>query len=184
MAKPTSSGKPFETCELRIEHEGGDVGEILIRTPSAMTGYFGISNDNTIDFNGWIHSGDLGRIDNEGYLHVTGRSKDIIIRGGENISAAVVEEVLHQHPAVAEAVVLGLPHAELGEEVGAVVVMQAGSRVTETDLAKFLTDRLAYFQVPSKWLFRSEPLPTNAVGKVLKPEVRRYWESRAAGQTR
>jgi long-chain acyl-CoA synthetase len=177
LARPGSAGPAFATCELRIDRpDAGGVGEILIRTPSAMTGYWGEPQSaQIVDAQGWIHSGDLGRLDGDGHLYVTGRAKDIIIRGGENVSAAVIEQALAEHPDVAEAAVVGLPHADLGEEVGAAVVPREGRNVAIADLAAHLSARLAYFQVPSRWWLRDERLPTNAAGKVLKPLLREHW---------
>jgi long-chain acyl-CoA synthetase len=140
-----------------------------------MTGYWGLPEANLIDADGWLHSGDLGRIDEEGFLHVTGRSKDIIIRGGENVAASVIEDRLVEHEDVAEAAVIGLPHHDLGEEVGAVVVPRPGARIDPEELARFVRDALSYFQVPSRWWVHEQPLPTNAVGKVLKPLLRDNW---------
>jgi long-chain acyl-CoA synthetase len=175
LAHPGSAGRPFPTCELRIDapHAGGE-GEILIRTPSAMSAYWG-HEDQIIDADGWIHSGDLGRVDGDGYLYVTGRTKDIIIRGGENISAAVVEQRLCEHPAVLEVAVVGLPHADLGEEVGAAVVLRREASITTKELAAFVGSSLAYFQVPSRWWLREDPLPNNAAGKVIKHLLRASW---------
>jgi long-chain acyl-CoA synthetase len=174
-AHPSSSGRPFPTCELHIATpDAGGEGEILIRGPSVMTAYWGEA-EQIIDEDGWIHSGDLGRIDGDGYLYVTGRTKDIIIRGGENISAAVVEQRLCEHPAVVEVAVVGLPHADLGEEVGAAVVLRREATITTKELATFVGSSLAYFQVPSRWWLRDEPLPNNAAGKVLKDLLRASW---------
>ncbi|HEY3653739.1 MAG TPA: class I adenylate-forming enzyme family protein [Steroidobacteraceae bacterium] len=170
-----SSGKPFPTCELRIENPlGSGEGEIWMRAPSAMTAYWGLE-EQIIDDDGWIHSGDLGRIDSAGYLYVTGRKKDIIIRGGENVSVMSIEQRLNQHPAVAEAAVVGLPHSDLGEEVAAAVVLKQGATTTSRELADFLGAKLAYFQVPTRWWLRDQPLPTNAAGKVVKQELRAKW---------
>jgi len=175
LAHPSSAGRPFPTCELRIDapNAAGE-GEILIRTPSAMTAYWGPA-EQIIDADGWIHSGDLGRIDGGGYLYVTGRTKDIIIRGGENISAAVIEQRLSEHPAVLEVAVVGLPHAELGEEVGAAVVLRREATISAKELAAFVGGSLAYFEVPSRWWLREEPLPNNAAGKVTKQLLRASW---------
>lgn len=177
LAHPSSAGRPFPTCELRVAtaHADGE-GEILIRGPSAMTAYWGEA-EQIIDEDGWIHSGDLGRIDGDGYLYVTGRTKDIIIRGGENVSAAVVEQRLSEHPAVLEVAVVGLPHADLGEEVGAAVVLRREATITTKELATFVGSSLAYFQVPSRWWLRDEPLPNNAAGKIIKHLLRASWPS-------
>jgi long-chain acyl-CoA synthetase len=175
LAHPASAGRALPVCELRIAapHADGE-GEILIRGPSSMTGYWGDA-EQIIDADGWIHSGDLGRIDGEGYLYVTGRTKDIIIRGGENLSAAVVEQRLAEHPAVLEVAVVGLPHADLGEEVAAAVVLRREATVTTQELAAFVGSSLAYFQVPSRWWLRDEPLPSNAAGKVTKHLLLSSW---------
>ena len=176
--RPTSAGRAFPTCEVRIDQPDAEgTGEILMRTPSAMTGYWGRS-DSLLDAEGWIHSGDLGRLDAEGYLYVTGRSKDVIIRGGENLAASVVEDRLNEHPTVAEAAVVGLPHDQLGEEVGAVVVLRPGTAATAEELAAFVGAALSYFQVPTRWWIRGEPLSTNAVGKIVKPELIASWAER------
>jgi long-chain acyl-CoA synthetase len=176
LKRPTSAGRPFPTCEIRIlDPDLAGEGEILIRTPSAMSGFWGTQEYEMIDREGWIHSGDLGRLDVDGHLHVTGRSKDIIIRGGENLAASVVEDRICEHPDVAEAAVLGLPHPSLGEEVGAAVLLRPLSSVSPAELAEFVGRRLAYFQVPTRWWIRAEPLPTNAVGKVVKAALRTAW---------
>jgi long-chain acyl-CoA synthetase len=175
LAHPSSAGRPLPTCELRIAGpQAGGEGEILIRGPSSMSAYWGDA-EQIIDEDGWIHSGDLGRIDGVGYLYVTGRTKDIIIRGGENVSAAVVEQRLCEHPAVLEVAVVGLPHADLGEEVAAAVVLRHEATVTTEELAAFVGRSLAYFQVPSRWWLRDEPLPNNAAGKVTKHLLRASW---------
>jgi len=176
LKRPTSAGRPFPTCEIRIlEPDTSGEGEILIRTPSAMSGFWAAQGQEMIDHDGWIHSGDLGRLDEDGHLHVTGRSKDIIIRGGENLAASVVEDRLCEHAEVMEAAVVGLPHADLGEEVGAAVMLRPGSTTSPAELAEFVGRRLAYFQVPTRWWIRSEPLPTNAVGKVVKAALLKAW---------
>jgi acyl-CoA synthetase (AMP-forming)/AMP-acid ligase II len=134
-----------------------------------MTGYYGEVDDSPIDESGWLHTGDLGRIDADGYLFITGRCKDLIIRGGENIAPAAVERALIAVAGVAEAVVFGLPHAVLGEEVAAVVVVE-GDLTPETIQAD-LRSRLASFAAPSRWWLRKEPLPVNHTGKIDKPAV-------------
>jgi long-chain acyl-CoA synthetase len=127
-----------------------------------------------LDSEGWLHTGDIGRIE-DGHLHVVGRSKEIIIRGGENVAATRVESCLLRHPAVLEAAVLPLEHPELGEEVAAVVVVTTGSAVSPDDLADHVSASLARFEVPSAWWVRDEPLPLNASGKVDKSLLRGAW---------
>lgn len=174
-SRPGCVGRAFPVVELRIDSPDADgVGEVLARTPTATAGYLG--EEGTLnDAEGWIRSGDLGRIDDEGYLYLVGRSKDIIIRGGENIACTHVESCLLTHPQVLEAAVLPLPHAELGEEVAACVVLRTPESVSAKDLAAFAGQRLARFEVPGRWWLRTEPLPTNPSGKVVKPELVRDW---------
>ena len=132
-----------------------------------MLGYFG-DEESPIDAEGWLHTGDLGRIDEDGYLWITGRCKDLIIRGGENVSPAAVEQALMTIPGVTEAAVFGVPHADLGEEVMAVVV--SGEHTPE-QLASQMRTRVASFAVPSCWRIEKEPLPVNQTGKVDKPAL-------------
>jgi long-chain acyl-CoA synthetase len=168
-----SAGRPLPLIELRIAG-GRQEGEILVRSPAQLSGYWG-RDDSPVDGEGWLHTGDLGRIDDDGYLFVTGREKDMIIRGGENISPAQVEAALLAHPAIREAAVVGLPHADLGESVAAVVVVEATESAAPEELAAFVRGRLPRFAVPTSWWIRGESLPTNAAGKVLKRELVGRW---------
>jgi long-chain acyl-CoA synthetase len=164
--------------ELRIDCPDADgTGEILARAPHVMSGYWGEPGHPALDADGWLHTGDIGRIDAEGYLYVLDRCKDVVIRGGENVNGPHVENELLAHPAVLEAAVFGLPHPDLGEEVAAVVVVRPGLEVTAEQLRAHAASTLAHFEVPSIWWIRTEPLPTNVVGKVLKRELRAGWPS-------
>ncbi|UPV97655.1 class I adenylate-forming enzyme family protein [Paracoccus denitrificans] len=166
LRKPGSSGRPLPLVEISFkEREGLPDGEILLRSPTQMLGYFGNPNS-PIDADGWLHTGDLGKLDDEGLLWITGRCKDIIIRGGENIAPAAVERALTGISAVAEAAVLGIPHPDLGEEVAAFVVIREDSEATAETLSAELRRTLASFAVPSRWHIQYEPLPTNQTGKV------------------
>lgn len=168
--RPGSSGRALPCVDLTIlPRPGLPDGEILIRSSTQMTGYFGETDDSPIDAGGWLHTGDLGRVDDEGYLFITGRSKDLIIRGGENIAPAAVERALVAVPGVAEAVVFGIPHAVLGEEVAAVVVVEGD--LTLEKIKAGLRSLLASFATPSRWWLRTEPLPVNHTGKIDKPAV-------------
>lgn len=170
-AKPGSSGKPLPCVELKLlPRDGLPDAEILIRAPTQMLGYLG-DVASPIDAEGWLETGDLGRIDEDGHLWLTGRSKDVIIRGGENIAPAAVERALVAVPGVVEAVVFGVPHPDLGEEVMAVVVVEPGQSV-ETVRAG-LQGKLSSFAVPSRWRLRQDALPTNHAHKVDKAALRR-----------
>jgi acyl-CoA synthetase (AMP-forming)/AMP-acid ligase II len=121
---------------------------------------------------GWLHTGDLGRLDEDGYLYIVGRKKDVIIRGGNNIHAVDVESVLHDHPDVREAAVVGIPHPVLGEDVAAAVVLVSGSSTSPEELREHCAERLADYKVPRR-ITVVEELPRNATGKVVKAEVRK-----------
>jgi acyl-CoA synthetase (AMP-forming)/AMP-acid ligase II len=175
--RPGTVGRPLPLAEIRIACPDRDgVGEILARTPTQMDGYWG-GRDDAIDAEGWIHTGDVGRLDADGYLYVTGRSKEVIIRGGENIACNHVEDQLLAHPDVLECAVLGQPHDDLGEEVAVAVVLRPGAAVNTNGLADFLRDRLAYFEIPSRWWLRDLPLPCNDTGKVDKRLLAATWPS-------
>jgi acyl-CoA synthetase (AMP-forming)/AMP-acid ligase II len=172
--KPGTVGKTIPGVELRIDNpdETGE-GEICGRAAITMVGYFGGEEEQPIDAAGWLHTGDLGRIDADGYLYVTGRLKDMVIRGGENIACPNVEQALLLHPNVLEVAVVGYPHKELGEEVAAIVYARPGSNVSETELRDFAKSHLAYFEVPSRWFFRKEPMPVLPTGKIDKRSLRK-----------
>jgi long-chain acyl-CoA synthetase len=173
--RPGSCGRLAPVVEVQIRDAGADgTGEIYVRSPAAMSGYWALADDAAIDADGWIRTGDVGRVDEDRFLYVTGRSKDMIIRGGENIAPARIESVLREHPAVAEVAVIGLPDADLGEVVAAVVRLAAGADVgvPTGELDAFARPRLAHFEVPSRWIFRDAPLPVNDSGKVLKAVLR------------
>jgi long-chain acyl-CoA synthetase len=173
--RPGCVGRALPVVELRIARPDAEgIGEIQARTPTSTGGYLG-EEGSIADPDGWIASGDLGRIDADGWLYVTGRSKDVIIRGGENIGAVHVEERLLDHPDVLEAAVVALPHPDLGEEVGAAVVLRPGATASVDELAAHARQGLARFEIPSAWWIRAAALPLNPSGKVLRREVRREW---------
>lgn len=170
---PKTVGRPLPTVQLRIEAPDDDgTGEILVRSPTVMRGYVGVDGETspeTIDSDGWLHTGDVGHLNADGYLFIDGRSKDMVIRGGENIACPHVEAALARHPDVMEAAAIGLPHHELGEELAAVVVYRPGGRApTEEELIRHMAEEVAYFAVPTRWWIRAEPLPTVGTEKVDK----------------
>ncbi|MEA3018769.1 MAG: steroid-24-oyl-CoA synthetase, partial [Actinomycetota bacterium] len=180
VKNPTSVGKVISpVMELKIvTPEGadaatGDVGEIWLKGPTVVRGYFGNPEATAAAFTeGWFHTGDLGRVDEDGNLYVVDRIKDVIIRGGENIYAAEIEAALFEHPDIIEAAIIGLPHDRLGEEVGAVVRARDGAALGQDDVQSHVAARLASFKVPVRvWIVDTE-LPRNAAGKVLKRELR------------
>jgi acyl-CoA synthetase (AMP-forming)/AMP-acid ligase II len=151
----------------------GQQGEIVIKGPTLMKGYWNLPEETVKAIkDGWFYTGDLGHVDEDGYFYITGRKKDIIIRGGENVSPVEVEEVLLQHPAVAEAGVVGIPDAVYGEEIKAFVVIKPGKHVNEEELISFCKDRLPTFKLPKKVQFMKS-LPRNILGKVLRAELRK-----------
>jgi len=174
QGRPGCVGKALPVVELRIANpDAQGVGEIQARTPTATLGSWGETTSAT-DAEGWVRTGDLGRIE-DGYLFLSGRSKDIIIRAGENIACAHVEQCLLQHAAVQEVAVVPLPHDDLGEEVAAVVLLRDGHSATADELARHASAHLGRFEVPSRWWLRREPLPTNAAGKIAKAELKSGW---------
>jgi long-chain acyl-CoA synthetase len=180
VSRPDSVGKPASpVMELKIVDENdnevpiGDTGEICIKGPTVFKGYFNQPEATAAAIvNGWFHTGDVGRLDEDGYLYVVDRIKDVIIRGGENIYAAEIEAVLYEHPDVSEAAIVGLPDEKYGEIVGAYVRLHDGAIATEDDLREWVRGRLAAFKVPAVVDIRSDALPRNATGKVLKRELR------------
>ena len=139
-----------------------------------MKGYWGLPEATEQTFgDGWLKSGDLARVDDEGFVYIVDRAKDMVIRGGENVYCVEVEGVLFEHPDIADAAVIGVPHQVLGEEVGAVIVRRPGSDLgADDDVRAHVAARLAGFKVPAHVYFRDEPLPRNPAGKVLKRELR------------
>jgi acyl-CoA synthetase (AMP-forming)/AMP-acid ligase II len=178
LQRLSSIGRPLPDVEVRVvdaagaEVTRGEIGEIAVRTPRLMKGYVspGDATAQTI-VNGWLHTRDMGWMDDDGYLYLAGRKDDLIIRGGENISPAEVEAVLHTHPAIDEAAIIGVPDVEWGEQVMAIVVPRAGSTLTAEEVIDWCYQRLASFKKPELVHFVRE-LPRNPLGKVLRQELR------------
>lgn len=177
--RPESAGVPVAVCDVKVvDDQGkdvvpGEVGELWIKGPNVVKGYWNKPEATAETFtDGWLHSGDLVRIDEEGFVFILDRAKDMLIRGGENIYCVEVEDALYAHPAIMDAAVVGIAHKILGEEVGAVVQIAPGQDVSDAQLKGFVGERLAAFKVPIRIDMQSEPLPRNANGKILKKELR------------
>jgi long-chain acyl-CoA synthetase len=179
IAKPTSAGRPPVTMEVEIRDPSGapvpvgERGEIWFKALNNIRGYWRKPEETAETIvDGWLRTGDLGRLDEDGFVYVEDRIKDMVLRGGENVYSAEVEAALYEHPAVYEAAVFGLPHERLGEEVAAAVYPRDGVSVTPEELQTHVGKRLAAFKVPSTIVIVSEPLPRNAAGKFLKRQLR------------
>ncbi len=176
--KAGSAGPALPGVELRLEDddhnevETGQLGEIVATSPGIMKGYYNLpdATEDTLR-HGWLHTGDMGHVDEDGYLFVTERKKDLIIRGGFNVYPRDIEELLYEHPAVAEAAVVGRPDATMGEEVVAFVVKKAGGEVAEEELLAFCRERLAKYKTPKEVIF-TDALPKSPIGKILKKDLR------------
>jgi len=177
--KPGSIGTPIRDVQMKLidpawqEPADGEVGEIAIKGPNVMKGYLG-RPDATAEAirDGWFRTGDLARRDADGYYFIVDRAKDMIIRGGLNIYPREIEEVLFEHPAVAEAAVVGIPDDYLGEEVGAAVVLKPGATASADELSAFVKDRVAAYKYPRIVWFEPEGLPKGATGKILKRQIK------------
>lgn len=183
--RPDSAGAPPGAVELKVvDPEGktlppGEIGELWCKGPMNCKLYWNRPDATAETFkDGWVVTGDLARIDDEGFLYLVDRAKDMLIRGGENIYCIEVESALYDHPAVMDAAVVGISHKVLGEEVGAVVQLKPGKSVTEDELRHHVASHLAAFKVPVEIQFLSEPLPRNANGKILKTELRERFAPR------
>jgi long-chain acyl-CoA synthetase len=178
LAHPTSTGRAVLPMRVEVRDENlkslptGQAGEIWFFGPMLIRGYWNrpdATAETIVD--GWLRSGDVGRLDAEGFVYVEDRVKDMILRAGENIYGAEVESAIYDHPAVHEAAVFGVPHERLGEEVGVAILPKAGVQLDPKDLWKFLEGKIAAFKVPAHVILMSEPLPRNAAGKFLKREL-------------
>jgi long-chain acyl-CoA synthetase len=178
VRKIGSVGQPIPGVEVRIVDDGdrllptGEVGEVCVRGPNVMLGYYGLPDETARTVrDGWLHTGDMGRLDEDGFLFIVERKKDLIIRGGFNIYPREVEEVLYAHPHIAEAAVVGMRDPLMGEEVLAWVVPRAGAKLTAEDVIAFCQQRLAKFKCPREVRFL-DALPKSPIGKVLRKQLR------------
>jgi len=180
LNRPESAGPPVPVADLRIvaadgvtELATGEVGELWAKGPQIVKGYWNRPEATAETFvDGWVRTGDLARLDAEGFLTIVDRAKDMIIRGGENIYSIEVENVLYEHPAVIDAALIALPHKTLGEEPAAVVQLAPGMSAGEEELKAWVRERLAVFKTPVRIAFLDAPLPRNANGKIMKSELK------------
>jgi len=184
LNRPTSAGPAAPVAELRITAEDGvtllppgQVGELWAKGPMVVKGYWQNPEASAATFvDGWVRTGDLAYLDDEGFCFIVDRAKDMLLRGGENIYSSEIENVLYDHPAVTDAAIVGIPHRTLGEEPGAVVHLAPGMAATEAELQAWVRERLAAFKVPVRIIFLTETLPRNANGKILKKDLKALFE--------
>jgi long-chain acyl-CoA synthetase len=180
LARKNSVGRPSPIVEVRVVNDKledvpvGMPGQILLGGTTVTPGYWQRPKDTaqTIQ-NGWLHTGDIGYIDQEGYLYISDRAKDMVIRAGENVYCVEIENLLAEHPDIVEAAVIGVPDRDLGERVKAVVVRRAGAAITAAEVKAHVASKLAKFKVPEEVEFTDDPLPRNPAGKILKNILRR-----------
>jgi long-chain acyl-CoA synthetase len=181
LTHPLSTGRTMPIMRIEVrdpdgrEVPTGERGEIWFNGPMLIRGYWNkpeATADTIVD--GWLRSGDIGRVDEEGFVYVEDRLKDMILRGGENVYCAEVEAAIYEHPAVHEAAVFGVPDERLGEEVAVAIHLADDATLTPDDLRRFLSTRIAAFMIPSRILIVAEPLPRNPAGKFLKRDLRRH----------
>jgi long-chain acyl-CoA synthetase len=187
LNRPDSAGLPAAVADVKVTDEDGRelppgaIGELWIRGPMTVVGYWNKPEASAETFvDGWVRTGDLGRVDEEGFVYILDRAKDMIIRGGENIYSTEVENVLYAHPAVTDCALIGLPHRTLGEEPAAVVHLCPGCETTEAELQAWVRERLAVFKTPVAIRFVADTLPRNANGKILKRDLKVLFEDRVA----
>jgi long-chain acyl-CoA synthetase len=179
IRRPASAGPALPVGEMQITDDAGralppgQVGELRVKGPNVVKGYWNRPEDTAATFQqGWLRTGDLGYIDDEGFLFLVDRKKDMLIRGGENIYCAEIESVLYRHPEVMDAGVVGLPHRTLGEEPAALVTLRPGAQATAESLREHARRLLAAYKVPVRILIHPEMLPRNAAGKLMKPALK------------
>ncbi len=181
-----SVGRPLPGCEITIQDENGEilgpgeVGEVCAKGGNYMDRYWNKPEATEEAFRGgWYHTGDAGYLDEDGYLFLVDRVKDMIVTGGENVYSAEVENAISTHPAVAQVAVIGIPHDLWGEQVHAIVVPNSGTEVTEEEIQEHSRESIAGYKVPKSVEFRAQPLPLSGAMKVLKRELRApFWEGK------
>ncbi len=184
--KLESAGQALPGVEIKIVDEDdnevplGEIGEVCARGPNVMLGYRNMEEQTATTLrNGWIHTGDGGYMDDEGFIFIVDRMKDMIVSGGENVYSAEVENAVHQHPAVAQCAVIGIPHAKWGEQVHAIVLLKEGESASEQDITDHCHRLIANYKCPRSIEFTTKALPLSGAGKILKTELRKpHWEGR------
>lgn len=184
VAKPASCGPVVPTLEAKLVDEAGNdlppgpdtIGQLCVRGSVVIKGYLNRPDATAESIrDGWFDTGDIARIDEEGFVYIVDRAKDMVLRGGENIYCSEVESAIYEHDDVAEVAVFGVPDDRLGEEVGAAIVLRDGSTLDAEALRSFLAERIAKFKIPAHVWFRSQPLPRNANGKFVKRDLREQY---------
>jgi len=178
-----SIGKPIPNFSARIidndraDVKPGEVGELLIKGPGVTKGYLNLpdATKKTIQ-DGWLHTGDIARMDEEGYLYIVDRKKDLIIRGGYNVYPREIEEVLYQIPEIMETAVYGVSHSDLGEEIAAVIVLKEGAKTDKDTIRAFVKEKVAPYKYPRIINIINEPLPKSGSGKILKKEIKKIYQ--------
>jgi acyl-CoA synthetase (AMP-forming)/AMP-acid ligase II len=180
-SKPESCGPVVPTLDAKlVDDDGNDlpggshvVGQLCVRGSIVIKGYLNRAEATAESIrDGWLNTGDIARIDDDGFVYIVDRAKDMVLRGGENVYCSEVETAIYQHDAIAEAAVFGVPDERLGEDVGAAILLRPGASLTEADLVEFLGSRLAKYKIPAKVWFLDDEIPKNASGKFLKRELR------------
>jgi long-chain acyl-CoA synthetase len=185
--RPASVGPAMPTFETKcVDDDGnevadGEIGELWVRGASVIKGYLNRPEATAESItDGWLHTGDVARIDADGFIFIVDRKKDMVLRGGENVYCAEVEAAVYQHEAVAECCVFGVPDARLGEEVAAAIVLKPGAKLDAETVREHLATRLSRHKIPKYLWFLGEPIPRNANGKFLKRELRETLKLEAA----
>ena len=181
-----SAGRTVLTGEIRIVDENdqdlpnGEIGEVIARGPMVMKGYWRREQETAeAKKNGWMHTGDAGYLDDDGFLYIADRVKDMIVSGGENVYSVEVENALYQHPAVESCAVIGIPSDQWGEQVHAIVILHSGQNPSQKELLDFCKEKIASYKVPRSIDFSDQPLPVSGAGKVLKKDLRApFWEGK------
>jgi long-chain acyl-CoA synthetase len=182
LAKPASCGPVVPTLDAKLVDEDGNdvepgpnaIGELCVRGSIVIKGYLNRAEataESIVD--GWLHTGDIARIDDEGFVYIVDRAKDMVLRGGENVYCSEVETAIYHHDAIAEAAVFGVPDDRLGEEVGVAIVLRPDASLTDQQLREFLTGKIAAYKIPAHIWFLTDPLPRNASGKFLKKDLKK-----------